>query len=134
MGVMGMAQNRRSSLTGQSTLEYAVLISVIAAAVLGMQIYLKRGIAGRVKASTDQIGDQFSPQNTNYSTRTTFQSTRLEETNTGQAGGGIGQAWSRSEIQGGQEVTTRTADQAETTGVGLGAETLYDPSAGIGTP
>lgn len=46
---------------GQSTLEYAVLIVVIIAALVAMQVYLKRGIQGRVRESADQIGSQFSP-------------------------------------------------------------------------
>jgi Flp pilus assembly pilin Flp len=46
---------------GQSTLEYAVLIVVIIAALIAMQTYLKRGLQGRMRQSSDQIGDQFSP-------------------------------------------------------------------------
>ena len=50
---------------GQSTLEYAVLIIIIIAALLTLQNYIKRGIGGRLKSSTDDIGDQFSAGNTN---------------------------------------------------------------------
>lgn len=46
---------------GQSTLEYAVLIVVIIAALIAVQVYLKRGIQGRIRQSSDQIGEQFSP-------------------------------------------------------------------------
>ena len=46
---------------GQSTLEYAVLIVVIIAALIAMQVYLKRGLQGRLRESSDQIGEQFSP-------------------------------------------------------------------------
>lgn len=56
---------------GQSTLEYAVLIVVIIAALIAMQVYLKRGIQGRVRESSDQIGEQFSPGYT-VSNRTTY--------------------------------------------------------------
>ncbi len=52
---------RKFSKRGQSTLEYAVLIVVIIAALIAMQVYLKRGIQGRMRESSDQIGDQFSP-------------------------------------------------------------------------
>jgi Flp pilus assembly pilin Flp len=54
---------------GQSTLEYAVLIVIIIAALLAMNQYIKRGLQGRLKSATDDIGDQFSPGNTN-STKT----------------------------------------------------------------
>ena len=51
---------------GQSTLEYAVLIVIVIAALLAMNQYIKRGIQGRLKSATDDVGDQFSSGNTNY--------------------------------------------------------------------
>ena len=51
---------------GQSTLEYAVLIVIIIAALLAMNQYIKRGLQGRFKSAADDIGVQFSPGNTNY--------------------------------------------------------------------
>lgn len=50
---------------GQSTLEYAILIIIIMAALLSIQVYIKRGVQGRLKSAADDIGDQFSPGNTN---------------------------------------------------------------------
>jgi hypothetical protein len=49
----------------QSTLEYAVLIIVIIGALLSIQVYLKRGVQGRLKSAADDIGDQYSSGNTN---------------------------------------------------------------------
>jgi Flp pilus assembly pilin Flp len=49
---------------GQNTLEYAIIIAVIVAALIAMQSYIKRGIQGKLKASTDDVGEQFSAQNT----------------------------------------------------------------------
>jgi len=46
---------------GQSTLEYALIIAVIAAGLLLMQHYVKRGYSGRLKAASDDMGDQFDP-------------------------------------------------------------------------
>ena len=54
---------------GQSTVEYVVLIIVIIGALLSIQVYIKRGIQGRLKSAADDIGDQFSVGNTNV-TRT----------------------------------------------------------------
>ena len=51
----------RLNKKGQSTLEYAVLIVVIIAALIAIQVYLKRGIQGRMRESADQIGEQYSP-------------------------------------------------------------------------
>ena len=56
--------NRRMK-KGQSTLEYAILIIVVMAALLSIQVYVKRGIQGRFKSAADDIGDQYSPGNTN---------------------------------------------------------------------
>ncbi|OGX27571.1 MAG: hypothetical protein A2787_05505 [Omnitrophica WOR_2 bacterium RIFCSPHIGHO2_01_FULL_48_9] len=55
---------------GQSTLEYAILIIVIIGALLSIQVYIKRGIQGRLKSATDDIGDQFSVGNQNVLTTT----------------------------------------------------------------
>jgi hypothetical protein len=54
--------NRR--IKGQSTLEYAILVIIIIGALLTIQVYIKRGIQGRLKGAADDIGDQFSPGNT----------------------------------------------------------------------
>ena len=70
------------SKRGQSTLEYAVLIVVIIAALIAMQVYLKRGLQGRMRESSDQIGEQFSPGYTT-SNRTTSTSSNSVEVNDG---------------------------------------------------
>ena len=64
---------------GQSTLEYAVLVVIIIGALLSIQFYLKRGIQGRLKSSADDIGDQYSVDNTNVLKSTnTFTNTTEE--------------------------------------------------------
>ncbi|MFH1191178.1 MAG: hypothetical protein V1670_03170 [Candidatus Omnitrophota bacterium] len=47
----------------QSTLEYAVLIACVAAALIAMQIYMKRGTQGRLRQAGDEIGEQYTPLN-----------------------------------------------------------------------
>ena len=59
---------------GQSTLEYAILIIIIIGALLSIQVYIKRGIQGRLKSATDDIGDQFSVGNTNVTVTMTTSS------------------------------------------------------------
>lgn len=63
---------------GQSTLEYAILIAAVVAGLVMMQIYLKRGIGGRLKGGADNIGEQFDPAAFNSNYNTTFNSTRNE--------------------------------------------------------
>ena len=54
-------------IKGQSTMEYAILIIIIIGALLSIQVYIKRGVQGRLKSAADDIGEQFSPGNTNAS-------------------------------------------------------------------
>ena len=49
--------NRR----GQSTLEYAVFIAVVAAALLAMQTYVRRSIQGQLKMVERQINAEATP-------------------------------------------------------------------------
>ena len=44
---------------GQSTLEYVILIGFVVAALIAMGFYMKRGAQGRLRESTDQIGEQY---------------------------------------------------------------------------
>jgi hypothetical protein len=65
-------------MKGQSTLEYAVLIIIVIGALLSIQVYIKRGVQGRLKSATDDIGDQYSAGNTNIR-KTTHVSSNTEE-------------------------------------------------------
>jgi Flp pilus assembly pilin Flp len=82
-GLTGKPVNRQTGKlkAGQSTLEYAVLIVVIIAALIAVQVYLKRGIQGRMRQSSDQIGEQFSPGYTtsNRVTNTYSNSTEVQD-------------------------------------------------------
>lgn len=51
---------------GQATVEYAVAIAVITAALLGMAIYTKRALTGRWRSVGDTFGfgRQYDPQAT----------------------------------------------------------------------
>jgi len=48
---------------GQSTLEYVILLGFIVAALIAMGVYMKRGFQGRLRESTDQVGQQYSAYN-----------------------------------------------------------------------
>ncbi len=50
-------------LRGQSTLEYALIIAVVVGALLAMQVYMKRGMQGKLRESTDEMGGQYSAGN-----------------------------------------------------------------------
>ena len=64
--------------TGQSTVEYAVLLVVVIAALLAVSIFMKRGVMGKARESTDQVGEQFAPLTTSNDYTRTFKSKRTE--------------------------------------------------------
>jgi hypothetical protein len=80
---------------GQSTLEYTIMISVVIGALLLMQIYMKRGVQGKMRDSADQIGEQFEAGKTSVYSKTdrtaqTVQKMSAGETNTYTGfGGGV---------------------------------------------
>jgi len=86
----------------QSTLEYGIVIAVVVAALIAMQIYFKRGIQGKLKQSTDDIGSQFSPGQTNISV-----TTRSSVTSNEDVGGG---SWDST---GHDVVTTSNSNQTQ---------------------
>lgn len=58
---------------GQSIIEYTMFIAVVVLALLAMQVYLKRGLQGKVKDMADQISPAlYNPNLTisDYSTNT----------------------------------------------------------------
>jgi hypothetical protein len=50
----------RAKTKGQTTLEVVILIGFVVAALIAMGVYMKRGIQGRLRESTDQVGEQYS--------------------------------------------------------------------------
>lgn len=82
---------------GQSTLEYAVIIAVVVAALVAVQTYVKRGLQGRLRQASDDIGEQFSPGYTT-SKRKASSTVTSEET-----------------VVGGRRPTTKTTSKQEQT-------------------
>lgn len=84
----------------QSTLEYAVVITAIVAALVTMQIYIKRGLQGRMRQSADSIGEQYAPTNTTLDTTINFSSNSITTSTT--------------EEKDGTTTTTATVESLET--------------------
>jgi len=70
-------------LKGQSTLEYAMIIAVVVGALLAINIYMKRGLQGRLRESADQIGDQFDANATTITRNTTHTGTTVQTVTAG---------------------------------------------------
>lgn len=62
-------------IKGQGSLEYALIIMCVIAALLAMQHYIKRGMQGRVRQNADEIGQQYEPGRVTGTTTTTYNST-----------------------------------------------------------
>lgn len=75
---------RLLSRKGQTTLEYAILIAVVVAGLIGMQVYVKRGVQGRLRGASDDIGSQYSPEKVTSSFTTTTSSTSNEVISAGE--------------------------------------------------
>lgn len=45
-------------IKGQSITEYAILIGIVSAAIMGMNVYVKRGVQAGIKQSVDQMASQ----------------------------------------------------------------------------
>ncbi len=69
---------------GQSTLETAVLIMIVIGALLSIQVYIKRGVQGRLRSAADDIGEQYSAGNTNVYKKVTVTSNTTETNDKGE--------------------------------------------------
>lgn len=94
-----MVTNLRNK--GQSTLEYALVIAVIVAALIAMQTYIKRGFQGKLKSASDDMGEQFSPGASTYDYTTQSAATSHETVASG----------SSTLAHGGDTVSTSSSDQ-----------------------
>ena len=63
---------------GHSIVEYSLLMAIICAAMVAMQVYVKRAIQGRARDSTNIIGEQFSSDWSFYGHTITVKSERKE--------------------------------------------------------
>jgi exopolysaccharide biosynthesis protein len=75
-------------IKGQSTLEYAILIAVIIAALLAMQNFVKRGVQGRLRSTAVDVAggseyDLYEPGYTNTDEQVTSTTTVTTSTSGG---------------------------------------------------
>ncbi len=74
----------RGNYRAQSTLEYALIIAVVVAGLVAMQIYMKRGVQGKLRESADQIGEQFEANNTTVNRTTNRYGTTVQTVSGGE--------------------------------------------------
>lgn len=54
---------KRSS--GQTAMEFTILLMIVMGVFIAMQFYVKRGLQGRWKSTLDEFGEQYDPRLTN---------------------------------------------------------------------
>ncbi len=73
------------SRKAQSTLEYALIIAVVVGALIAAQVYVKRGVEGRLKSATDDIGTQYDIELGGSHQKSELQGDRVEVSMSGDA-------------------------------------------------
>jgi hypothetical protein len=99
---------------GQSLFEYTAVIACVVAALLGVSIYAQRAIQGRMRSSSDQIGEQYEPGSLSGNMTTTVTRNITSDIST--------QPWTVNGQPGQATFRTETINQDDT--VRTGTETL----------
>ena len=101
----------RITKKGQSTAEYAIVIGLVIAAIVAMQIYVKRGLQGKVKDavdykdSSDTVTGTTAQYEPYYSSSAMTSTRQASEKAEGATGGGV----TRTIV--GEDVSSRTGTQ-----------------------
>ncbi len=118
------------SRKGQSTMEYAILIAVVVGALVAMQIYIKRGIQGKLRSSADSIGEQYSAgkMTSKYTTEQIGEMKTKETFGLADDGTGRAKGVSKYQVTTAAEIDrTATGADAEKVTKKLSDETLMPP-------
>ena len=82
--------NRARTRSGQSMAEYAIVLTVVIGAIVAMQLFVKRGLQGKVKDAADLVvvpggagTKQFEPDNASSSYTVTQSQKGRDDYNTG---------------------------------------------------
>ena len=49
---------------GITTIEYVMIFILVVSALLAMQVYVKRGLQGKLRSASEELGQQYDPRNT----------------------------------------------------------------------
>lgn len=64
----------RRRISGQSTMEFALLVACVISALVTMQFYMKRSFQGRLKQYSDEIGEHYDSEKSDIKVTTNLQS------------------------------------------------------------
>lgn len=105
-------------IKGQSTLEYAMVITVVVGALLAIRFYMTRSVQGKLRESIDNIGEQYSAGKTTSKYTIDTTASKTKETF------GLDPSDTKGEthLQGVSYSTVETPAQVTRTAVGAGAQ------------
>ncbi len=69
----------RKANVGQNLSEYAIVLALVAAALIGMQVYIKRGMQGRLRDLANQVAPQQYERGNTTAAYTTSHLTNVTE-------------------------------------------------------
>ena len=72
-----------SRFLGQSMVEYSMVLIVVVAALIAMQVYIKRAAQGRLRKSYDEISEPYNPRSTVGISKTTMNIASERESDNG---------------------------------------------------
>lgn len=107
----------RLTRKGQSTAEYAIVIGLVIAAIVAMQVYVKRGLQGRVKDAVDyrDSGDSVTGKTVQYEpyyTQSSMTSTQaVSDTEKTATGGGVSRTGETTASRTGTQTITGAVNQ-----------------------
>lgn len=102
---------------GQSTAEYAIVIGLVIAAIVAMQVYVKRGLQGKVKDAVDYKDSQDTITGTTnqyepyYMQSTMTSSQAVSDTESTVAGGGVSRTAQTTATRTGTQTVTGAVNQ-----------------------
>ncbi len=71
------------SKAAQSTVEYALIVAVVVAALIAIQVYVKRGMQGNLRNQSASIGEEYCPGQTVISQQKSVTAVTSENTSGG---------------------------------------------------
>jgi len=77
-----MMRKKLEVIRGQVSLEFALFILCVIAALVGMRAYISRGMQGSMKGAADSMGEQYDTTKTTGDTTLTLNSTSNTIVNT----------------------------------------------------
>lgn len=125
---------KRWNKRAQSTAEYAILIAVVVGAVVAMQIYVRRGLQGRVKDIVDNVGDAQIVGTDGTTVTNPFATGQYEPYYVSSAAKSDNKSSVREDVEKGGDITKTIEGEGEVSRMGRKQEIGWDANAALEAP